>query len=212
MVMALDGQPAEPFVARDSRVFLGPGNRADLFVDALLAAGASAPITIATDAGRSRVARLTYRKGPPVRAVALPDPPSLPANALATRMDFAGALKLDLPIDGPGTTEPFHWRREPANGGPVDRPLFSLKRGRTVMLAFVNPNDAAVVVHVHGHAFRLLDRLDDGWKPFWLDTVVIVERQTVRIAFVADNPGKWLLEARAVGDQAAPKWTWFAVT
>jgi hypothetical protein len=28
-------------------------------------------------------------------------------------------------------------------------------------------------VHVHGHAFRLLDRLDDGWKPFWLATVLV---------------------------------------
>ena len=32
-VMAIDGQPAEPFVARDSRVALGPGNRLDLFVE-----------------------------------------------------------------------------------------------------------------------------------------------------------------------------------
>lgn len=35
-VMAIDGQPAEPFLARESRLTLGPGNRADLFVDATL--------------------------------------------------------------------------------------------------------------------------------------------------------------------------------
>ena len=32
-VMAIDGQPAEPFPVRDSRVMLAPGNRIDLFVD-----------------------------------------------------------------------------------------------------------------------------------------------------------------------------------
>ena len=34
-VMAIDGQPAEPFLARDSRVGLGPGNRIDLFIDTM---------------------------------------------------------------------------------------------------------------------------------------------------------------------------------
>ena len=51
------------------------------------------------------------------------------------------------------------------------------------------------VVHVHGHHFRLLDRLDDGWKPYWLDTLVVGD-QVERIAFVADNPGKWLIDLR----------------
>lgn len=210
-VMALDGQPAEPFVARDSRVFLGPGNRTDLFVDALLEAGASAPIRIATEAGAVAIARLTYRAAPPVRPAARPDPVPLPANPLPQRMDFAGALKLDLPIGGPATKQPSRWRREPAAGTP-EQPLFSVRRGRTVMLAFANRTDAAAVAHVHGHAFRLLDRLDDGWKPFWLDTLVVPERQILRIAFVADNPGKWLIEAGAPAFQATPIWAWFEVT
>jgi hypothetical protein len=34
---------------------------------------------------------------------------------------------------------------------------------------------------------RLLDRLDDGWKPYWLDTLTIPARQTDRVAFLADN-------------------------
>jgi FtsP/CotA-like multicopper oxidase with cupredoxin domain len=43
---------------------------------------------------------------------------------------------------------------------------------------------------LHGHHFRLLDRLD-GWKPYWLDTLVVAGRQTARIAFAADNPGRF---------------------
>ena len=68
-----------------------------------------------------------------------------------------------------------------------------------------------MAVHLHGHSVRLLDRLDDGWKPFWLDTLVVGE-QTERIAFVADNPGKWLIECRAAGAQDAGTAVWFAVT
>ncbi len=43
-VMAIDGQPAEPFVARDGRIALGPGSRVDLFVDMTQSAGTSASI------------------------------------------------------------------------------------------------------------------------------------------------------------------------
>jgi FtsP/CotA-like multicopper oxidase with cupredoxin domain len=66
-------------------------------------------------------------------------------------------------------------------------------------------------VHVHGHHFRLLDRLDDGWKPYWLDTLVVGEA-TERIAFVADNPGKWLIECRMLDSAAPGAAAWFVVT
>jgi FtsP/CotA-like multicopper oxidase with cupredoxin domain len=96
-------------------------------------------------------------------------------------MDFAGALRAEVAIGN--------------NSDVRKAPLFSVRRGRTVVLAFANRTEAARVVHVHGHSFRLLDRLDDGWKPFWLDTTLVPPGQTQRIAFVADNPGQWLIEA-----------------
>jgi FtsP/CotA-like multicopper oxidase with cupredoxin domain len=79
-----------------------------------------------------------------------------------------------------------------------------------VTLAIRNPTGQPQVVHLHGHSFRLLDRLDDGWKPYWLDTMVVGE-QTERIAFVADNPGKWLIASRPL-EQRGGAAGWFAVT
>ena len=66
-----------------------------------------------------------------------------------------------------------------------------------VALALRNAGGTAQIVHLHGHSFRHLDRLDDGWKPYWLDTFVIGSAPE-RIAFVADNPGKWLIHSRAL--------------
>ena len=82
------------------------------------------------------------------------------------------------------------------------------------MLALRQPHRDAgrAATHLHGHHFRLLDRLDDGWKPFWLDTLVVPPRQTWRIAFVADNPGKWLVECRFLDDRKAGPAVWFEVT
>ena len=71
------------------------------------------------------------------------------------------------------------------------------------MLSFANRTAAAMVIHLHGHSVRLLDNLDDGWKPFWLDTLLVAPQQTARIAFVADSPGKWLIDCRPLDPPAA---------
>lgn len=211
-VMALDGQPAEPFIARDSRLFLGPGNRADVLLDAALEPGANAPVMIETaDGTRAAVARLVYATGAAARAMPLPDPAPLPANPLPARMDFVGALRHDVPVEGPTANEAVWSRGARADAGALGPPLLSVRRGRVVMLAFANRMEAPVALHVHGHAFRLLDRLDDGWKPFWLDTLVVFPRLTLRIAFIADNPGKWLIDGRVLGSRITSMWTWFEV-
>ena len=201
-VMAIDGQPAEPFVARDSRVVMGPGNRIDLFVDLDRPPGTVAPIIADLGSGAAPLGRIAYSEEAPLRTGALPDPKPLPANPLPERMDLRNALRADLQLGGLASLETF------GSG----RPLFSAKRGRTVVLALINRDAPACALHVHGHHVRLLDNLDDGWKPFWLDSIMVPGKQTSRVAFVADNPGKWLLEAQTIGRSEAFQVTWFEVS
>jgi FtsP/CotA-like multicopper oxidase with cupredoxin domain len=199
IVMALDGEPAEPFASRDGRIALGPGNRADVFVDATLAPGSVAPITFTQDGSEPPVARIVYGEMP-ARSAPLGEPVPLPANPLPVRMNFSGALRAALRIEGGDAAAP----------AAMPPALFSTERGRTVVMALDNRDAAEHVVHLHGHHFRLLDRLDDGWKPYWLDTLVVEGRQTARIAFVADNPGRWLIEQQALDGPAAGM-SWFEV-
>jgi len=91
-------------------------------------------------------------------------------------------------------------------------PGFRVKRGRTVVLALMNRMPVLASLHLHGHHARLLDNLDDGWKPFWLDTVLVPPQQTARIAFVADNIGKWLLAAQPLQPDDPGMAAWFEVT
>jgi FtsP/CotA-like multicopper oxidase with cupredoxin domain len=199
MVMALDGEPAEPFASRDGSLMLGPGNRADVFVDATLAPGSVAPVTFAATDGQPPAMRLIYGDTS-ARSAVLGEPAPFPANPLPERMNFSRALRVTLPLDAgqlARLTRPL-------------APLFLAERGRTVVIALESRDGAAHVVHVHGHHFRLLDRLDDGWKPYWLDTVAVPPRQTLRIAFVADNPGRWLIEYLAIDSGAAAE-SWFEV-
>ncbi|MEA2935989.1 MAG: hypothetical protein QOD74_2635 [Variibacter sp.] len=209
IVSAIDGQPAEAFAPRQGRVQLGPGNRVDLFADAAITAGASASLILESEGGGTPLVRFTLATGAPARAEPRKDIPSLPATSLPARMDFARSVRAELPLGG--EIKPAKTESGKAAGGPYGPALFNVKRGRTVMLAIPNRTATAQVVHVHGHQFRLLDALDDGWKPYWLDTLIVDTQRTSRIAFVADNPGKWLIESHPIR-AGGVSFTWFEVT
>jgi FtsP/CotA-like multicopper oxidase with cupredoxin domain len=198
-VMALDGQPAEPFPARNGAVVLAPGARADVFIDAALAAGAASSILLHDGTEARPIARFVGSKEPALRAAQLAAALALPSNGLPARLDLKGSLRIDLPLNGAKA----NWVA-PAAFTPSAPPAFRAKAGRTVVLTLTNRAATAIVFHLHGHHFRLLDRLDDGWKPFWLDTLAIEPGQTQLIAFAAEYAGRWLMEAAAT-DWAAPR-------
>jgi len=197
-VMAIDGQPSEPFRARDSRVGLAPGGRTDLFIDMTQDPGAATPL-VAGVRDAQPIARLVYAPGREAPSPARPAPSPLPANPLPAHIDLRTSLRAEFALANPKPLDP---------AGP---PLFSVKRGRAVTLAIRNGTGIPQVVHVHGHAFRLLDRLDDGWKPYWMDTLV-VGGEIERVGFVADNPGKWPITFRPLEQRDRDGASWFAVT
>jgi FtsP/CotA-like multicopper oxidase with cupredoxin domain len=198
-VMALDSQPAEPFPARNSAIVLAPGGRADTFVDAGATPGSTSLILLHDGKEARPVARLVVSKEPPLRDAALPAAPALPSNGLPAQLDLRGAARFELALGGPQGD----WVR-PADFAGSAAPAFAARAGRTVVLALTNRGVIPAVFHLHGHHFRLLDRLDDGWKPFWLDTLAIDAGQTQRIAFAAEHVGRWLIEVVAT-DWAAPR-------
>jgi FtsP/CotA-like multicopper oxidase with cupredoxin domain len=205
-VMALDSEPAEPFLARGGALVLAPGARADVFIDATAPPGSTSPILLHDGKEARPIARLVASKEPPLRDTALPAALPLPSNGLPNQLDLKNASRIQLTLGGPQGD----WMA-PAEFAGTAAPAFRAKAGRIVVLALTNRADIPQVFHVHGHHFRLLDRLDDGWKPFWLDTLAIEPGQTQRIAFAAQYAGRWLLEAMAT-DWAAPRLVrWYSV-
>jgi FtsP/CotA-like multicopper oxidase with cupredoxin domain len=230
-VMAIDGQPADPFVAPGA--MLGPGNRIDLFVDATGEPGSAVPLLAETERGTVTLARLLHQDGPSARARPLPEPHPLPDNPLPATLDLADALRLDLPLDGGamsmmmrgmmgrrGAEIPGHgidprarlWTMAGlASSGHDGPPLFSVARGRTVVITIGNRTHFPHAMHLHGHHFRLLDDRGEGWRPFWLDAAVVPAMTAWRIAFVADNPGKWMLHCHMLEHQETGMAAWFEV-
>jgi FtsP/CotA-like multicopper oxidase with cupredoxin domain len=236
-VMAVDGQPIAPEIAPGGILRLAPGNRVDLFLDATLEPGSKAPILVDDlRGGELQVGRLLYDAGEPLRAAPLPDPERLPDNPLAAKLDIAGALKVDVPLDGGGMRMMMLGRGMGGMGaggfrgqgvpeeqriwalagiaatGHDGPPLFTVERGRTVVIDFPNRGPFSHAMHVHGHHFRQFDGEGDRFRPYWLDTVIVDGQRTERIAFVADNPGKWMLHCHMIEHMATGMAAWFAVT
>jgi FtsP/CotA-like multicopper oxidase with cupredoxin domain len=197
-VMALDGRPAEPFLARNGALVLAPGGRADALIDIAVPPGTISQVLLHDGKEAQPIARLAVSAEPPLRQAPLPPAPALSAAGLPAQLDLKNALRAELPLSGAEWTPPA---KLASSSTPA---AFAAKTGRTVVLALTNRADRATAFHLHGHHFRLLDRLDDGWKPFWLDTLAVEPGQTQRVAFLAEYAGRFLLESVGT-DWTAPR-------
>ena len=90
-----------------------------------------------------------------------------------------------------------------AASGHVHEPLFVLERGRSCVVALRNDTAWWHPIHLHGHAFRITARNGAPTpRREWRDTVLMAPREAVDIAFVADNPGDWMLHCHVLAHQA----------
>ena len=85
----------------------------------------------------------------------------------------------------------------------MHEPLLHLKKGESVILRMINETDFVHPMHLHGHFFRVLavNGAATAHRE-WRDTVIMGPRQTIDVAFVADNPGEWMYHCHIL-DHAA---------
>ncbi|WP_132250498.1 multicopper oxidase family protein [Methylobacterium segetis] len=223
-VAAVDGQPTDTFEPLRATLPVPPGTRYDLLLDMPGEAGAKGSVTALVGGGL--VLANLVAEGEPVTDKRPPIAPIGDNKLLPAEVKLQNAVRRDITITGGATldkekpdAEPVFkgdpariWAVNGANGMAGVAPLFSVKRGQVVVLAIKNDTAFPQALHLHGHAFRLLHPLDDGWEPYWLDTFQLLEGRTARIAFLADNPGRWLLSSTVLERFDTGLWTSFEVT
>ena len=239
-LVALDGHPVAPRDAADG-VTLTPAQRADIVIDCAGEPGARLPVLLEIGRGDwVEVAMLAY-SGEPALPAAGADVRPLPAwdPARDGAPDLAGAQRETLLMEGGamgslararlgGVEREFRelvaekrvWAFNGVAGGmpkegggyDLDEPAFRVERGRTVHLTIRNETGFPHGIHTHGHHFTVLS-VNDVANPHGdkRDTVLTERGDAVEIAFVADNPGKWLLHCHMLEHQAAGMLSWFEV-
>lgn len=228
LVIALDGQPVEPHEPEGARVVLGPAQRADLVLDMTGAPGRhSAVIDTFYQGLEYRLLDLVYgterlRDRPPEAPTALaPNTMPEPDLAVAQRHEVilgGGMMGRMMGVGGQGGGM-MGMMGGMAPGGGMGMgmgwtingvaatehdmaPMLELGRGQSVVLALANETAWWHPIHLHGHAFRVITR-NGTPTPYreWRDTVLVQPRERVEIAFVADNPGQWMIHCHVLDHQ-----------
>lgn len=232
-ILALDGFPLPKTRKPSGGVALAPAQRIDLLF------GSTEPTEISlNDIGDFALQELSGTE--PVSLAKLvvvgterqlpKEPARLPLNRIR-EPDLTSPLKVPLVMTGGAMGNMGDMTYQ---GIPLDRetmmssqqvwafngvanmsiePLFAAKSGQTVQIETVNGTGWAHSMHVHGHHFRVLSingAVQDN--QVWRDTFLIERDETVAIAFVADNPGRWMLHCHMLEHAAAGMRTWFSVT
>jgi FtsP/CotA-like multicopper oxidase with cupredoxin domain len=82
------------------------------------------------------------------------------------------------------------------------KPILTLTRGKSYVLAIDNQTAWYHPIHLHGHSFRVITRNGQRTKyQEWRDTVLMPPRERAEIAFVADNPGDWMFHCHILDHQ-----------
>ncbi len=223
-VIALDGHPVEPHRPENGSVVLGAGQRTDLIIDVLGDPGSESMVLDDAYGQRHafRLMRLIRRDDEPLALRAEGPPPALAPNpvsepvldgAIRHRIVFEGGAMGGL--DGAELNGEFKTLAELAQLGKLwatngqvpddvhfDKPLLSLDLGKTYILELSNRTSFEHPVHLHGHAFRVIAQNEVPIpRPVLRDTVLIKPGDMQEIAFVADNPGKWMLHCHILEHQ-----------
>jgi FtsP/CotA-like multicopper oxidase with cupredoxin domain len=99
------------------------------------------------------------------------------------RADLAWTITLD------GGMKPYAWSMN-GERWPRVTPLI-LRKGQRVEIDLVNRTMMAHPMHPHGHAFQVIAVDGRAIQGAIRDTVLVRPMSRVRIAFDADNPGRW---------------------
>ena len=219
-VIAHDGHPVEPYAPDGERIVFAPGQRVEVILD--IPARPGERLQVRDDYyQRFAYTFVTFAVAPgaALRARPLAAPVALKPNPLPEPDAQAAAIH-DIVIEGGamgGLTEAVYkgermglrqlWREYGkvwtlngvAAASMAEKPMFRLERGRSYRWRIRNQTVWDHPMHLHGHAFRVLSR---NGKPVagrpWADTVLLHADETVEIAFVADNPGKWLFHCHVL--------------
>jgi FtsP/CotA-like multicopper oxidase with cupredoxin domain len=81
-----------------------------------------------------------------------------------------------------------------------------------VTMTLINKTATSQTMRLEGHVARQLHALDDGWDPYWRDTLLIGANKTLHAAFVADAAGKWPLASASPEKRAKGLLAYYVVT
>ena len=221
-VIAIDGQAVTPYVAT-TPIIVGVAGRVDLIIDMTGEPGSRSTVVDSFYRDSFDLTAFVYEKAKPLRTEPADWPIALSPSKLPTP-DLDKALTQDVMIQGGAmgglnrakldgqwmdlrdiARQGLVWAINDTVAHKIDMPpLIDVARGTSIKIIIENRTAFPHPMHLHGHHMLLLSI--DGKPlstPRWVDSPLILPNQRVELAFVADNPGKWLFHCHALEHHAA---------
>ncbi len=226
-LIALDGHPVTP---RESETLvLGPAQRADVVIDGRTDGETRAGLLLDPGNGEwVEIAGFNHSGDTPASRGS--DVRPLPAWGTLAAPDLSDPQRERLLMEGGAMRgmrearfggEAMGFRELAANGmvwafngiaNGMDKPIFQAALGRTVRMEMTNQSMFPHAIHLHGHHFTVLRQSGAAnMEGDVRDTVLIGADETVEVAFVADNPGQWMIHCHMLSHQKSGMMAWFEV-
>jgi FtsP/CotA-like multicopper oxidase with cupredoxin domain len=190
-VVATDGHSVLPIAG--SRFPIALAQRLDILID-LPRAGAF-PILARLEGTRQQTGLVLATGGAPISRIVENGHDTPPVdNSLEARLSAATPLPqraadMVRTINLGGDMRLYTWALNDEYW-PKISPLM-LRKGQRVEIDLVNHTMMAHPMHLHGHAFQVVAIDGQSIRGAVRDTVLVPAMGHVRIAFDADNPGRW---------------------
>jgi FtsP/CotA-like multicopper oxidase with cupredoxin domain len=192
-VIAIDGNPVPKRFPLDL-LQIGPGQRLDLAVRIPDSEGAVATLEDIRGTTPKTIASLRAVGSSLKRDIG--DLGPLAENPVA-KADLSAAEQIPLGYS--------FWaiNKVPWPGDTPDptAPLAELKLGKSYVFNLENTTPHAHPIHLHGMSFTVISSSTRAVMPLVSDTYLIQPDEKVQLAFVADNPGDWLLHCHIIEHQ-----------
>jgi FtsP/CotA-like multicopper oxidase with cupredoxin domain len=192
-LVAVDGHPIQPLTG--STFPAASAQRLDIRIT-LPRERAAWPILALLEGSRRRTGVVLAPSGTSIAKLAERGTREVPALDLA----FERSLRAESPlaakqadrvhvIELTGSMAPYRWG---LNGKPHgEAPPYPVAAGERVELRFVNRTMMAHPMHLHGHAFQVVEIDGKRLAGAVRDTVLVPPMARVTVAFDAANPGRW---------------------
>lgn len=215
-IVAFDGQPVAPHPVPPNGIVLGPAMRADVMLDVpagtvrvIDRADPRRPYTVREISG----AGTAVSRGPVVALPPNPLPEPELSKAVRHKVVLEGGARgqlrsarvggKEVPIQTLVREHGMAWAMNGiANAEHNHDPLITLKRGSSCIVTIDNQTEWPHPMHLHGMAFRVLSVNGTPTRyREWRDTVFVVPKGSVEIAFVAESPGDWMFHCHILQHQ-----------
>jgi FtsP/CotA-like multicopper oxidase with cupredoxin domain len=205
-LIATDGLPVKPI--RASRFPLAIAQRIDLMVQ-IPPGGGAFPILALREASREQtgiflatagasVKRLPVKGASPTGLLTLDQESQLSAVTPLTprAVDQTSVLRLQ------GNMAKYQWMINDivfnVNNPGAEKSQVQVKMGQRVALKFVNETPMSHPMHLHGHAFEVVEINGRPLQGAMRDTILVPGNATVTVAFDANNPGLWFVHCHII--------------